>query len=542
MGMPPLHLLISILFGQPVLGHVRPHILFVLVDDLGWADVGFHRDKANPEVVTPNLDSLVASGIHLNRHYVHHMCTPTRTSVQSGRLPVHVNTRLSGPCQDDTGIPYNMTGMAEKMKQAGYKTHYVGKWDAGMSTPQHTPHGRGYETSLNYFSHKNDFYNQSNMQTCCDSDPTIVDFWRTDRGASDVNGTGYSEFLYRQELVNIVQRHDPELPLFLFYAPHVAHCPLQVPESYYSKFAWMADDEDQCKDRMQGIPVDPSNPALEYKCRQQHAAMIMLMDEVVGNVTAALKVRNMWEDTLMIFSSDNGGPVRILENAANNWPLRGGKFGNFEGGIRATAFVSGGFLPENVRGSERGGIIHIADWYGTLCALAGVDASDQRAAAAGLPPIDSVDMWPYLSGAADASPRNTIPVGDTCLISGSWKLMTAATTPSLWQGPRYPNGSTRESEAETPGCSDGCLFNVEQDPTEQRNWYSLRPDIVASMSRQLQQLQLGFFENQDRFANSCPREVANCACWLARNRYGGFLGPYALLDPEIPEEAHAMVV
>ena len=399
-----------------------------------------------------------------------------------------------------------------------------------MSTPRHSPHGRGYDTSLHYFSHKNDFYNQGNMQTCCESDRSIVDFWRTDRAASDVNGTDYSEFLYRNELLSIVQQHDVSLPLFLFYAPHVAHCPLQVPERYYNNFSWMSDDEDQC--RQQTVksehPIDPSNLDLEYKCRQQHAAMVMLMDEVVGDVASALKARGMWDSTLMIFSSDNGGPVRLAENAANNWPLRGGKYSQFEGGIRAAAFVSGGVLPPQVLGTSKGGIIHIADWYGTLCSLAGIDAFDDRAAAAGLPPVDSLNVWPYLTGTSARSPRSTVPVGKSCLISENWKLITAATQPGFWQGPRFPNSSSVELQA--PACSGGCLFDVEQDPTEQVNLYQERPDVVESMSSQLEELKEAFFENNDKFVKSCPENVINCACWLAHHRYGGFLGPYALLD------------
>lgn len=138
-----IHVILSLGLCQALVAFAKPHILFVLVDDLGWANVGFNLEEKNPEVVTPTLDHLAASGIHLKRHYVHKMCTPSRTSVQSGRLPVHVNTGLGDVCDDNTGIPYNMTGLAEKMKMAGYKTHFAGKWDAGMATPAHTPHGRG---------------------------------------------------------------------------------------------------------------------------------------------------------------------------------------------------------------------------------------------------------------------------------------------------------------------------------------------------------------------------------------------------------------
>ena len=86
------------------------------------------------------------------------MFTATRTSIQSGRLPVHVTVSLSNPDVPTTGVPRNMTGMAEVLTRAGYATHYMGKWDAGMATQKHTPHGRGYSSTLNYWSHKNDFW------------------------------------------------------------------------------------------------------------------------------------------------------------------------------------------------------------------------------------------------------------------------------------------------------------------------------------------------------------------------------------------------
>ena len=106
--------------------------------------------------------------------------------------------------------------------------------------------------------------------------------------------------------------------------------------------------------------------------------MVNIMDETVGDLTQALKQRGLWDNTLIVFSSDNGGPVDVQENAANNWPLRGGKYSVFEGGIRATAFVSGGFIPPALRGTRNDGIISIADWYSTFCKLAGVDPTDTR--------------------------------------------------------------------------------------------------------------------------------------------------------------------
>jgi hypothetical protein len=94
---------------------------------------------------------------------------------------------------------------------------------------------------------------------------------------------------------------------------HVAHCPLQVPKFYYDQFEFMEDDEGHCASQtVKGVhTIDPHNPDLEYKCRQQYHAMVMTMDEAVGNITAAMKAKQMWENTLVIMSSDNGGPVTI---------------------------------------------------------------------------------------------------------------------------------------------------------------------------------------------------------------------------------------
>ena len=95
--------------GAAVSVHKKPHLLMLVVDDFGWADAGWHRAEPTPEVVTPNMDALVKSGIEFNRHYVHMMCTPSRAALYSGRLPVHVLTKLADPCDKNGAIPRNST-------------------------------------------------------------------------------------------------------------------------------------------------------------------------------------------------------------------------------------------------------------------------------------------------------------------------------------------------------------------------------------------------------------------------------------------------
>merc|ERR1712093_80781 len=106
--------------------------------------------------------------------------------------------------------------------------------------------------------------------------------------------------------------------------------------------------------------------------------MASVADEVMGNMTAALRDLGMWKDTLIILTSDNGGPagMAVSGHSGNNWPLRGGKRNVFEGGVRVVAALGGGFLPAAIRGLALDGYIHAADWYPTICGLAGIDAHD----------------------------------------------------------------------------------------------------------------------------------------------------------------------
>ena len=146
----------------------KSHILFMLVDDWGWANVGYHRDPPTREVDTPSIDSLVKESLELDQHYVYQFCSPSRSTLLSGRLSIHMNDKNQDiqpynpkdPVSGYAGIPRNMTGIATKMKKASYATHMVGKWHAGGATPDHIPTGRGFDTSFGYLCGVNDYYTE----------------------------------------------------------------------------------------------------------------------------------------------------------------------------------------------------------------------------------------------------------------------------------------------------------------------------------------------------------------------------------------------
>ena len=489
---------------KPAAG-AKPHIVMMLVDDWGWANVGYHRNPPTNEVVTPNIDNLVKQGLELDQHYVYQVCSPSRSSLMSGRLPIHVNDlNLSpvyynpkNPVSGFSAIPRNMTGIATKMKEAGYMTHQVGKWDAGMATIDHTPTGRGFDSSFGYFHHDNDYYTEKVGLCIGHLDANITDLWETDSPAKGENGTGYEEALFEKHLLDIVNNHDPSKPLFLYYAPHIAHTPLEVPESYLNKFSFI-DDHD----------------------RQYYHAMVNFLDGVVGNLTNALKKRGLWDNLLFVTSSDNGGPI-YPGGGANNYPLKGGKASYWQGGLRVNAFVSGGFLPENMRGKKTDGYIHGADWYATFCALAGVDPTDERAAKANLPPIDSMNMWPLISGQNSTSPRVDIPANDNTLISGDYKIIVGLADQAGWTGPHYPNMTNPHGGiGAVEYCGDsGCLYNIKQDPEERMNLASQMPEKLKEMRAKLAKYQESRF-NPDRglpWPGSCETAI---------DKYGGYWGPF----------------
>lgn len=151
--------------------------------------------------------------------------------------------------------------------------------------------------------------------------------------------------------------------------------------------------------------------------------MVHALDGSVQRLVGLMRRKQMWKDTLLVFASDNGGPIyRNGSVGGSNFPLRGGKESNFEGGVRVNAFLSGGAIQPSMRGTRLDGLVALWDWYATLAQGVGGlgDITDARAAAAHLPPLDSINVWPYLSGQQPRSPVNGLLVDEGH--AGPWKL------------------------------------------------------------------------------------------------------------------------
>nr|XP_045581862.1 arylsulfatase I-like [Procambarus clarkii] len=334
-----------------------PNIVFIFADDLGWHDVSWH----NEEVVTPNMQELVESGVMLEQSYVQPLCTPSRSAFMTGFYPFRMG-RQGRPLahSDPTGLTLEKTIFPETLAQLGYATHAVGKWHLGFCDWSYTPTHRGFDTFYGFYGGVETYFSHTEKNG--------YDFRDQEAVAYEANGT-YSAFLFGDRAVEIIENHrDPTSPFFLYLAMQNVHTPLVVPEEYLAYYP----DE-----------ADPN--------RQTVLAMVTVLDEQVGRVVEALKASGHYQNTLIVFSTDNGG----TKIGASNYPLKGSKMTLWEGGTRGAAFIHGPLLENTPRVHE--GLLHVTDWFNTFLAIAG---------ATELPSNDGYNQWDALRTGTVPSPRS----------------------------------------------------------------------------------------------------------------------------------------
>ncbi|KAJ1456618.1 alkaline-phosphatase-like protein [Pelagophyceae sp. CCMP2097] len=530
----------------------QPHIVMVLADDLGYNNVGFHSDA--PEVATPHLDVLAATGVRLERHYAYKFCTPARASLLSGRS-------LRDPAEANAGVPYNMSTFPEVLRAAGYKTHVIGKWDAGMATPRHSPKGRGFDDALIYWGHKNDMWTYKSVQSECAKVgglyANLTDLWEGNSPAFETVSTAlrngaFEEDIFRNRLLATVAVHDANKPLFLLYAPHAAHCPLQVPYELYEASrrvvaASAAGDEASCAAQTAPPAASGIYPGFDgnYSCRAVYAASVALLDGNVGSLVASLEGQGLWSTTLLVFQSDNGGCLQLTQSAASNHPLRGGKASDWEGGQRVVALAAGGLLPQRARGTILRTPTHVADWSATFCALAGAPFVDDGARRAGLPPVDGRNLWPLLVGNATLVHADVALSSQALLFGADLKLVLGKQPFASLVGEAFPNATSPNNDPEPVRLPPPGLYNVTRDASESLDLAAERPRDLAEALRRMEDRRPGFYENQDaesEEATICAQKPAGVkcnpaasgppdrACFVAVEHYGGFLGPFQQVD------------
>lgn len=462
----------------PGVSPAQPNIVLFVIDDLGWNDTGYH----GAEYSTPTIDKLASEGIRLKQYYVQPVCSPSRSALMAGRYSYNLGL-AAGVITN--GHPYGL-GLSEvtivqHLKDGGYATHAIGKWDLGMHKWEYTPTYRGFDSFYGYYNAAEDY--NTHMCGARYRDPQHparfirangVDFRKNKDPVTNQNGS-YSTLLFTNEIQSIISSHDVESgPLFIYAAYQSVHSPLEVPDQYLDKCSSI------------------SEPNRKIFC-----GMMQALDEGVGSIIASLESKGVLENTIIIFTTDNGGQTA---EGSSNWPLRGNKATVFEGGIRGFAFVWGKNLPH--LNYDNGHLMHITDWYLTILeGIAGLKLSGN------VTDLDGFNMWDTITQ-DKPSPRNEIllqlnppnydrPVqkfiGQAAIRVGEWKLIIGQPNcsmvaidlvedmcPSGWV---YKNGTIEEPPV-TPSLT--WLFNMTEDPFERNNLADSNPDVVSQLKKRIE--------------------------------------------------------
>ncbi|MGH9660200.1 MAG: arylsulfatase B, partial [Bryobacteraceae bacterium] len=433
----------------------RPNIVYLLADDLGWANVGYH----GAQHATPNIDRLAREGVELDRYYVYPVCSPTRAGLMTGRSAMRYGVMYSvvRPWLD-RGLPLDEHILPETLKAAGYRTAITGKWHLGHGRADQLPQARGFD---HYYGHVNgaiDYYKH-------DREGGID--WQ--RNGKTVVEEGYTTELLSAEARRIIEKRDRGRPLFLYVPFNAPHAPMQAPEKLVDKYA-------SIPDRNQRI----------------YAAMVEALDTAIGQILATLDKEGMTENTLVVFHSDNGGPTAL---GALNTPLRGGKATTFEGGIRVPAIVR---WPAQLKGGRKvTQVITNLDMLPTLAAAIGVKPGSRK-------PLDGRDMWPAISG-GQAAMRDD----DLFFAVESGGASRLAVRHREWKLVR---------EVADRGGAVNYLFRIDEDPNERQDVAAKHPDVVKDLVARIEAWQKLHPADGIRFSGARPAEWTAPAKWAEAAR------------------------
>jgi len=396
----------------------KPNIIFILADDMGYSDMGWQGSQIH----TPNLDRLRAGGIFLGRCYAQPQCSPSRVAFLCGRYPYHYGL------QEHIVLPWSLTGLpgrastvavdghqedgpvislpdgretiAEKLKEGGYDTAIVGKWHVGCHLQSYLPQNQGFDDSFICMDGEISYWNYTHYGRS-DIIHNGKKFYAKSMQDNEASGNTYATDLWAQQASEVIRQHDPKHPLFLYLAFNAPHWPLQAPKHLLDKYP------------LNQIPAYWAGPHTDLNRTAEHRraymAMVDALDSAIGEVIQSLKEKGMLDNTLIVFTSDNGG---IAE--ADNRPLRSIKGDSFEGGVRVPCIA---WWPGRVQpGSSNSQLVYIADWYPTFAEIAGLSVGGEG--------LDGVSALRVLEGAKGG--RQEVPIiseGRHALIAPRYSLV-----------------------------------------------------------------------------------------------------------------------
>ena len=447
----------------------KPNIILILADDLGFNDVSYYNGgAADGSLLTPHIDSLAKEGVaFLNGYAASPVCSPSRAAIMTGRYSSRYGfeftpypaqaARIMNLLREDGelgtinledvqwdevgltvgGLPNEEITIAEMLKENGYYTAHIGKWHLGGFTDGMMPNDQGFDDSLMLNS---SLYFPKNHPDIVNAkiDSSVEDMvWASSQYAASFNGSkpfkpgGYITDYYTDEAVKVID-NNKDRPFFLYLGHFAPHNPLQSLKKDYEKHSHM-----------------------ENHTLQVYAGMIEALDRSIGKIISALEKNGLTENTLIIFTSDNGGAGYIgLDNI--NKPYRGWKLTHFEGGMHIPFFAK---WPAKIKkGMKYDKRIHHTDIFSTILGAANIEHPKEIT-------IDGVNLIPFLTNEKRGEPHETLywkNVTYQAIIHDNWKLMRS----------KYP----KEKEY---------LYNLGKDPYEQNNLAMSEPEIKSLLHEKL---------------------------------------------------------
>jgi len=405
-------LLIFIFATAVVSAQTRPNIIYIMADDLGYADLSSYGRK---DYETPNLDKLAKQGVKfMNAYAAAPVCTPTRAAFMTGRYPARTPVGLYEPITGQhkdslVGLSPEYPSIARLLKNAGYETYLVGKWHLGY-LPEFSPIQNGFDYfygfhagGIDYISHSNDLY--ENEQ------PTHKDGYLTD--------------IWAEKATEIISKQHPK-PFFLAVMFNAPHSPWQGPgdKAYPDTMRW----------------ISGGSPAI-------YAAMMKSLDDAVGRIVKSIDDQKLANNTVIIFTSDNGG-----EKYSDNGIYKGAKMTLWEGGIREPAFVRwpGKIEPNSVTDQ----VTTTMDWTATILSLAKAKTDPKF-------PLDGIDIMPIIEKKKKEIDRTLY-----------WRIFQRTQHKAMREGKWKYFQDEKGNEY---------LFDLSKDPREQNNLKDQQPVIFNKL-------------------------------------------------------------
>jgi arylsulfatase A-like enzyme len=369
----------------------RPNVLVIVADDLGYGELSC---QGNPQIPTPNIDSIAGGGIRFTSGYVSGpYCSPTRAGLLTGRYQQRFGHEFNpGPAGNEDknfGLPVQETTLAERLKAAGYATGMFGKWHLGYR-PELQPTRRGFDQFLGFLGGAHSYVDA----TANAANPIL-------RGTTPLESTEYTTDAFGRAAAAFIDNNQKN-PWFVYLPFNAVHAPLEALDKYRERFKSIQDEK-----------------------RRTFAAMLSALDDNVGVVLSKVRALDLENDTLILFVSDNGGPTR--NTTSGNAPLNGFKAQVWEGGIRVPFIVQWkGHIPAGKVYDQP--VIQL-DIHPTVLAAVGIDLPTEVK-------LDGVNLLPYLTAEQSAAPHEALFWrfgAQRAVRKGDWKLT------DLGQGPKLFN-------------------------------------------------------------------------------------------------------